>query len=418
MKVLLVNKFHYMRGGSETYYFGLADLLREKGHEVVCFSMKDDKNLPCEQAKWFVENVDYNGQNGALRKLKMAKDMIWSGDAKARFEQLVLAEKPDVVHIGLVHRQITLSILEVTRKYNIPVVFIVHDLIWICPCYTMLSRGSFCDDCVSGHYASCVKKKCVKGSTAKSLLAVAEAKFIRSKGYADHIDLYIAQCARYKGLMEGAGFTKAPIVHMVNFLPKEKTYEQHAPAGQPYYLYFGRFSQEKGILTLMKAYLASGVKEPLWIVGAGPEKERIEAFWKESGCPESIRLVGPTYGAEMEQILRGCKAVVVPSEWEENCPYAMMEAMAKGVPVVAARVGGLPELIRDGVSGRLFTAANVQELAACLRDISALDADAYHAMCEAVLADAREKFDRDRYADRLLELYNKLIAEKGAPNYG
>ena len=70
MKILLVNKYHYIRGGSETYYFGLAELLKDAGHEVIFFAMEDEKNFPCEQSKYFVSNVEFNGDLTLGQKIK------------------------------------------------------------------------------------------------------------------------------------------------------------------------------------------------------------------------------------------------------------------------------------------------------------------------------------------------------------
>ena len=72
MKICLVNKFHTVKGGSETYYFGLGELLQKQGHKVIYFSMKDEKNRPCDQQKYFVENVDFNAKMGKLQTAKTA----------------------------------------------------------------------------------------------------------------------------------------------------------------------------------------------------------------------------------------------------------------------------------------------------------------------------------------------------------
>ena len=118
MIILMVNKFYYIKGGSETYYFALKRLLESKGHTVVDFSMQDDRNIPCDQDKYFVSNVDYNDPNlKGIRKIKTGIDLIYNFEAKKKFEQLIVDEKPDVAHIGLLHRQITFSVVDVLKKY-------------------------------------------------------------------------------------------------------------------------------------------------------------------------------------------------------------------------------------------------------------------------------------------------------------
>ena len=108
MKILLVNKYHYVKGGSETYYFGLAKLLQAHGHEVIYFAMADEKNIPCEQEKFFVSNVDFNGKTSKMQKVKAGFRVLYSFEAKKSISALIEQEHPDVVHINLVHRHITL----------------------------------------------------------------------------------------------------------------------------------------------------------------------------------------------------------------------------------------------------------------------------------------------------------------------
>ena len=209
MKILLIHKFHYMLGGTETFHYNLAEALTAAGHEVIFFSMYDKRNIPCAQDKYFVSNVDYNDPNlSTFKKIKMGIKLIYSFESKHNIEKLIRDEKPDIAHIGLLHRQITFSVVDVLKKYNIPVVMHLHELTAVCPCYTMLRQdGTICSDCATKGYWNCVKNKCMKGSLAKSVLAYTEAQFLRYGHYYDKIDLYIAECNFYKNLVEKAHFT-------------------------------------------------------------------------------------------------------------------------------------------------------------------------------------------------------------------
>lgn len=209
MKILLIHKFHYMLGGTETFHYNLAEALTAAGHEVIFFSMYDERNIPCAQDKYFVSNVDYNDPNlSTFKKIKMGIKLIYSFESKHNIEKLIRDEKPDIAHIGLLHRQITFSVVDVLKKYNIPVVMHLHELTAVCPCYTMLRQdGTICSDCATKGYWNCVKNKCMKGSLAKSVLAYTEAQFLRYGHYYDKIDLYIAECNFYKNLVEKAHFT-------------------------------------------------------------------------------------------------------------------------------------------------------------------------------------------------------------------
>ena len=176
MKVLLVNKFHYMKGGSERYYFTLAEVLNAHGHEVVFFAMQDEKNIPCEQEKYFVSNSSVGG--GIKSKLNMVLHIAYSKEAYKKMKALLADEKPDLVILNLVHKQITLSIIDAIKKYNpkLPVFWTMHDLIAVCPSYTMLDgNGNICEKCLNGDFSNCVKNSCIKGSKLMSMLSEYEA---------------------------------------------------------------------------------------------------------------------------------------------------------------------------------------------------------------------------------------------------
>ena len=275
MKILLVNKYFNMHGGSETYFFGLADLLRQAGHEVIFFAMQDEKNLPCEQSAYFVSNVEFNGELTATQKLKAAFRMVYSFEAKKKISALIEKEKPDIIHINLFHRVLTASIVDAAKKHGIPVVLTMHDLNCVCPNHVMLDHGKICEACLHGNYWNCVKRVCFKDSRAKCLMAAIESDFNKRSGLYRKIDLFITPSECYKNKLEASGLTKSPIVHMKNFLPADTKYAVQGKRGD-YVLYYGRLSAEKGILTLVRA-MEKLENVPLIIVGTGPEEDAIRA---------------------------------------------------------------------------------------------------------------------------------------------
>ncbi len=112
MRILLVNKYFYRKGGAETYFFALAEGLKELGHEVAFFSMKHPNNEPSRWSKFFVSEKDYVGEISAFKKVQEASTLIYSFEAKRKFEALLEEFKPDIIHMNNVHRQLTLSILD------------------------------------------------------------------------------------------------------------------------------------------------------------------------------------------------------------------------------------------------------------------------------------------------------------------
>lgn len=413
MKILLIHKFHYMLGGTETFHYNLAEALKTAGHEVIYFSMQDDRNIPCPQDKYFVSNVDYNdpGLKG-FKKIKTGLKVIYNFEAKRKIEQLIKDEKPDIAHIGLVHRQITFSVVDVLKKYNIPIVMHLHELTAVCPCYTMLRPdGTICSDCATKGYWNCVKNKCMKGSKAKSLLAFIEAMFLKYGDYYNKIDLYIAECDFYKNLVENAHITKSPIIRMNNFLPINQEYRSYAKHDN-YILYFGRYAREKGVLTILEAYSHMTCSEKLVLVGRGSEEDKIKQFVKDNNLQDRVIINGAIFGEEMNAIIEKAKVVLVPSEWYENGAFVALQALAKGKIVVASDIAGLSEIIQDGETGFLAKPGNPDSFAKAIQRALSLTESEYKLMSENIVEYAKHRCDAEVYINNLVKIYEKLINDK------
>lgn len=400
MKILLVNKFHYIKGGSETYYFGLADMLRKQGHEVIFFSMKDEKNVPCEQEKYFVENVDFNQKMNPVKLVKASLKMLYSLEAKRKFEQLLIDEKPDIIHFNIFQSQLTGAIVDVAYKYHIPMVYTAHDLKSVCPNYQMLNHGDICEKCIHGNYTYCAKTGCMKDSKLKSILATVEAYVYKWRKTYQKLDLIITPSAFYKRKIEEANIAKGSVVHMANFLPEGTEYSTSENLGE-YFLYFGRISREKGILTLVRAYAEAKVEKPLYIVGTGPIEEQVCHLIEELHMSDKIKMLGFKSGNELKEIVANSLCVCLPSEWYENGPYSIMEAQAVGKSAIVSSNGGLPELVEVGVTGYIVHPKDVEDLKEKME------------LCEKkkdwdlkkVIECAKTKYNPEKYADELIQMY-------------
>ena len=411
MKILLVNKYHYVKGGSETYYFGLADLLKSHGHEVIYFAMADKNNIECDQEKYFVSNVDFNGEISKIKKVKAGFRVLYSFEAKKCISSLIEQERPDIVHINLVHRHITLSIVREIKKHNIPIVFTAHDLNCICPNHEMLCNGKICELCLHGKYSNCIKNKCVKGSTAKSALAAIEAlNYKRMKIYND-IDIIITPSDFYRKKFEESGIFNSKIIHIKNFLPSNTDYSFNNP-DKGYLLYFGRISEEKGILTLVKAVEKLSVDVPLYILGTGAVENDIKSYISSHGLENKIKMLGFKSGDELKKYVAEAKCIILPSEWYENGPYAIMEAMSQGKPVIVSNIGGLPEIVEDGKTGYICKPFDCEDLKVCIEKVFSLSADEYKVMSKNAVISAKENFNPENYINKLTEIYQSLINNK------
>lgn len=408
MKILLVNKYHYVKGGSETYYFGLAKLLQSYGHEVIYFAMADKNNIECKQDKFFVSNVDFNGDISKMQKIKAGFRVLYSFEAKKCISALIEQEHPDVVHINLVHRHLTLSIVRAIKKYNIPIVFTAHDLNCICPNHEMLCNGNVCEECLHGKYSSCIKNKCLKGSAAKSALAAIEAiNYKRMKIY-DDIDLIITPSYFYKKKFEESGIIHTKILHMKNFLPTDTQYSSGNP-DKGYLLYFGRISEEKGIITLVKAVEKLQNDTPLYILGTGAIEDEVKSYISSHKLDSKIKMLGFKSGDELKKYVAEAKCIILPSEWYENGPYAIMEAMSQGKPVIVSNMGGLPEIVDDGKTGFICNPFDSDDLKSCIEKVCALSPEEYRQMGKNAVEAAKRDFSPEAYVEKLIQIYKELI---------
>lgn len=407
MKVLLVNKFHYRKGGSETYYFTLADALRRCGHDVVFFAMQDaEKNLPSAQEEFFVSNASVNGS--IKSKLNMILHLTYSREAYTKMKKLLQMEQPDLVVLNLVHKQITLSIIDAIKEYDpkLPIFWTMHDLVAVCPAYTMLDgSGNTCEKCLGGDYSHCVKNKCVKGSTLMSILSKHEAEYIRKRKWYDQVDLFISPSEFYRGKLVEGKITRSPIVTMRNPLPMDTVFEL-STKNDGYILYFGRLSPEKGVITLIEAAKQCGCH--LLIVGAGPQEEELKAIAKGFS---NIEFKGFQTGEALRNYVKNCKCVIMPSIWYENGPYSAMEAMALGKPLIVSNNGGLPELVENNVNGYVFD-GTVQALTESICRMQKLPEEEYSKMARCSLEKAKELFSAEAYVAQIEAHYRRIKGEE------
>ena len=403
MRVLLVNKFHWNKGGSEKYYFELGELLKQHGHEVAYFSMEDEKNIKTGDKEYFVPKFDLNNSS----KLK-ALDVIYNKENEKIMEKALDEFKPDVVHLNNFQRQLSASIIKPIKKRNIPIVFTAHDVQAICPAITMMDNDKNpCELCMKGRYINCIKKSCNKGSKLKSALGAIEGYYYRNhKIYIDKIDYIItpSEFYRTKFIEDGINPNKIQAIH--NSIEMNDYNVETQDDG--YALYFGRLSKEKGILNLITAF-AKCDKGNLYIAGEGPEKENIEKIIKENKLEDRVKLLGFLNKEQMTDVTRKCKFVVVPSIWYENCPYSVLETLAIGKPIIGSNMGGIPELVIDNENGFIYN--TVDELAQKM-NLLFEDEEQVNKFSKKSKELAKQNYDREVYYNKLKQIYDKVIKER------
>lgn len=394
MKVLLVNKFHWLKGGSEKYYFELGELLKKHGHEVAYFSMEDEKNIKTGDKEYFVKSSDMNSKN-----ITKALSVIYSRANKKKMEEALDDFKPDIVHLNNFQRQLSASIIKPCVKRNIPIVFTAHDAQAICPAITMMdSNKNPCEKCMGGKYMNCVKKSCIKDSKLKSLLGAIEGNYYRNKKiYLKKITHIItpSQFFKEKFISDGINEQKISVIH--NFV---KFDEVNNIKNENYALFFGRLSKEKGILNLLKAFKQT-TNGYLYIAGEGPEEKNIKKFIKDNGIKDRVKMLGYLNEKKMQNTIESCSFVIIPSTCNENCPYSILESMAMGKPIIASNRGGIPELVEDNKNGFIYKYDDINDLSYKIEKLFSNE----HLINE--FSKTSRKFATSKYSEEIY--YNSLI---------
>lgn len=425
MKILLVNKFHYRKGGAETYYLTVGSELERMGHEVAYFSMKHPDNLPCKWDKYFVTQREYNNVKNPFKAARDGVALIYSPEAKRNFQALCEEFRPDVVHLNNVHRQITLSILDAPylRENRVPVFYTAHDYVTVCPGYLMLDGdGRVCDACLEdGRYRHCIVNRCVKGSRAKSALAAMEASFNRAHKSNQRIDRAIAPSRFMRSKLIEGGWPEGKVVFLQNFAD-DAILDRASNAGadatdreNPYLLFFGRLSVEKGVDTLLRAFDAVSPNLPqnmrLVVVGDGPDAAEFKALASSLDCASRIEFAGYQTGDALQSYVERASLAISSSRCRENMPYSIVEAFAAGTPVVGANIGGIPELVDEGNTGFICEPGDVQSMAdAILRGASAfLEQPAYARLQHNCRSYVMDNCSREKFMSDLVNLYKESI---------
>ena len=354
----MINKFLYPNGGSETYIFKLGEELTRLGHEVQYFGMEHEGRCVGNAVDAYTSNMDFHGDS-CFSKLTYPIKTIYSIEARKKIRLVLENFKPDICHLNNFNYQLTPSIIwEIVkwRKENrciCKIIYTAHDYQLICPNHMCNNPKTHknCERCLDGHFFNCIRGKCIHGSIAKSFVGAFEAVFWNLSSAYKYIDTIICCSEFMKSKMDTNPLFKEKTIAMHNFTDLNPIKETKK---QDYVLYFGRFSEEKGIGTFLE--VCKNLPDiPFVFAGSGPLEKEINSV-------DNIKNVGFKTGDELKKLIREARFSICPSEWYENCPFSVMESQRLGTPVIGADIGGIPELIEDGVTGDIFTAGDVFEL--------------------------------------------------------
>ena len=409
MKILMVNKFLWPKGGAETYLIRLGQCLEELGHRVEYFGMDSPERTLGNRTDAYTKHMDFH--NASLRgKLGYSFGVIYSGDARRKIRRVLEDFQPDVCHLNNFNYQLTPSILleicswQRETGHSCKILYTAHDYQLVCPnhlCYAP-GKGQPCEKCLGGNYLYCLFGRCIHGSLLRSAAGAAEGFFWRAAGVYRKIDTVIC-CSRFvKDRLDRNPALAGKTVVLHNFaegIPDERCEKQD------YVLYFGRYEPEKGVEDLLQA--AKALPEISFrFAGSGSLKARMAGI-------SNVQDLGYLSAEELHGQIRRARFAVCPSRWQENCPMAVLESLSLGTPVLGADIGGIPELILPGVTGVLFESGNAADLTENLTQLWN-DRKRLEAMAENC---RRISFDTPQsYAVKFLRLAGREASHENCPD--
>jgi glycosyltransferase involved in cell wall biosynthesis len=401
--LLSINNYFYPRGGTEVVFLEQNRLLEGAGWRVVPFAMRHPQNLPTPWADYFPDEIEFGRSYGLGTKLLHAQRVIFSLQARKRMRALLAQVRPSVAHAHNIYHHLSPSILPTLREAGIPVVMTVHDLKLACPAYTMMAENKPCERCRGGRIHNVVLHRCIKDSLALSSLIMVETFVHRLlRLYDANVSRFVVPSRFVLDKLVQWGWARERFVHIPNFVDVEP-FRGDGPVGRRF-VYCGRLQGNKGVETLVRA--AALARQPVTIVGAGPDDARLRSLSAELAA--DVEFLGHRPKSALPAVLQSARAIVVPSEVNENAPLALLEGYAAGRPVIGARIAGIPELVREEETGALFPSGQVEALAAALDRFAALPDARLAEMGAAGRRWVEQDFTATRYRSRLLALYASL----------
>lgn len=360
MKILMVNKFLHPNGGSETYIFELGKYLNTNGHEVQFFGMEHPDRVVGNHAESYTADMDFH--TGKWQRLLYPFKILYSTEARKKIRRVMWDFKPDVVHLNNINFQLTPSIIYEVRKYEkkrgkkVPLVYTAHDYQWICPNHMLRipSTGELCNRCMEEGFGACARNRCIHNSRIKSILGTMEADLYKVLKTYQYVDTIICPSRFMKEKLDQYPVLRGKTMALHNFMEKSEEEADRTEKAGDYVLYFGRYTEEKGVKTLLSV-CRQLPDIPFVFAGGGDLAEEIQAL------PNATDR-GFLQKEELKQVIRQARFTVFTSEWYDNCPFSVMETQMYTTPILAAAIGGTPELVEEGRTGEFYESGNALAL--------------------------------------------------------
>lgn len=419
-KILIVNKYHFVSGGAERYFLSIMDAMKRRGIEPLPFSIHYPQTLPSPYQRYFIEPVIPGGaakiqyQKPSWRqKIALFREAIYNARAAKAVTRMIEEQRPEIAYFLNFNTHISPSAIQACVQKGVPVVMRMSDFNLVCSANMYYRDGHPCTDCKKGlHHA--VIHRCVHGSFTKSLANAIALSIHRKWGIYDEVSAFVCPSYFMKRELEELGIPPGK-VHQINTfaVPQAKG----SPDLQsPYILYVGRFAPYKGADIAIRAF--SGLRERypkiiFYLLGDENDDDagRVRKTIREYGA-ENVRVL--PFERDKKHLLewiRHALFLVVPSEFFENLPNAILESFSCGRPVIATRLGCMPDIVKEGESGLLYDFGDSRDLAEKMSFLISRDEERERMGAQAFEA-LRKDYSETGHVDRLLELFETVIQNK------
>ncbi len=342
MRVLILHNRYRIPGGEDVVVQAEKDLLESKGHCVALLEVNNDD----------ITSI--------AAKVKVGINTIYSYHSKQLVLEKITSFQPEIVHIHNFFPVLSPSIYYACYENDIPVVQTLHNYRLFCANYSFFRDGKVCEDCLGKLFPwPGIVHRCYHNSLTGTTM-VATMQFLHKilLTWSKRIDTYITLTEFSRQKFIQGNLPKSKLVVKPNFL--------HIDPGPGkgngnYALFVGRLSLEKGLDTMLKAWESLGKKIPLKILGDGPLAQQV--VYAEKQIP-GVEWLGYQSKEKVFELMGEALVLIFPSQWYETFGLVVIEAFAKGTPLIAANIGAITELIDQERTGLLFRPGDSEDLQA------------------------------------------------------
>jgi glycosyltransferase involved in cell wall biosynthesis len=393
MRILLVHN-RYRSGapsGENRVVDQEGEALEAVGHEVMRFGRSSD-----EIGQWQV-----------AKKASLPARTVWSHETYRDLKAVLREHRPEVVHVHNTFPLLSAAVLYACRDARVPVVATIHNYKLACANGSFFRDGAVCHDCAQGLPFRAVLHGCYRESHAATA-PVALAMGVHRQAWRSLVSAYIFVSASQRDLLRGSGLAPDRVFVKHNLIPYRS---RPQTARTPTVVYAGRLDEAKGVPLLMTGwdcYLGKS-GEPglnLVIAGGGPLEDEVAAW---ASARPSVEMTGMVSGDRCAELMSGARAVLLPSAWEETFGLVAVEAMAAGVPPIAAGHGSFTELITPGVDGVLFSPGDPVALGLAIADVEK-NPEQYDVYGDQARKTYEQRFDPQRSVEELVGIYRFAIS--------